>query len=226
MKPILVSMVLDRSGSMSSMRDDTIGGVNTTVKDVRTNKAVPTHFMLTQFDSEGIDTVYDGIDVDQLPENVLTQDNFVPRGSTPLYDAVGKAIGATEKKAQELGADVIMVVVTDGGENCSREWTLDTVRQAIADHERDHQWVFSYIGLGAAAWNATASMSQGTLSATNVRRSFATPQSAVASFQALSNSVSTYTMSETPAERTGFQNDFYQGQTDDVDKEEEAEVTS
>lgn len=142
-----ITIVLDRSGSMESIRNDVIGGLNSFIDSQRTND-VPTRLTLNQFD-DVFETVYEGRDVLSIPK--FSRENFVPRGSTALHDAMGKSIFQTGERLAKLPEylrpnRVMMVIVTDGQENSSQYFTRDRVREMIDHQQSKYSWVFMYIG--------------------------------------------------------------------------------
>jgi hypothetical protein len=147
-----IFMVLDRSGSMNAIATDTIGGFNQFVK---TQKAAPGHCTVTlvQFDwADGgaqVQTVFDARRVSDVPD--LNGETYVPRGGTPLYDALGQSIQATGKFLKDLPdhekpAKVVFVIITDGLENSSREYTRERVFQMIKHQREAYKWEFVFLG--------------------------------------------------------------------------------
>ena len=136
--------LLDRSGSMVSLREDTIGGFDTFIAEQRTAPG-RCRVTLAQFDNE-YDEVYADRDIATVPSLVL-----VPRGSTALLDALGRlVVTAGERLAslpeQERPGSVIVGVMTDGYENASRDWTHDRIKALIEQQSRDYGWQFLYLG--------------------------------------------------------------------------------
>ena len=123
-----IVVILDRTGSMDSIRDDTIGGFNAFLSQ---QKAEPSFATLTlvQFDSQdSYEIVHRFKALDKVPD--LTRETFVPRASTPLLDAIGRGINDLESSLANLAEDhrpsrVVMVIITDGAENASREFNKD-----------------------------------------------------------------------------------------------------
>lgn len=147
-----ISIVLDRSGSMASVKTATILGFNTFLAG---QKAVPGKctLTLTQFDSEGIysriETLYNGIEIASVPP--LTESSFVPRGGTPLYDAVAQGIRDTGNWLQRMPemqrpAKVVFVIITDGEENSSRQTTVQNILDTIKHQTDVYKWEFVFIG--------------------------------------------------------------------------------
>lgn len=142
-----ITMILDRSGSMASIALDTIGGVNTFLRD---QKDVPGEalFTLAQFDDR-YEIVHDAVPIARVEP--LTEKTFVPRGSTALLDAIARTIDSAGKRIAAIPEGdrpdkVICVIVTDGQENASRTYTRSKVFDRIA-HQRDvYKWEFVFLG--------------------------------------------------------------------------------
>lgn len=142
-----ITIVLDRSGSMQSIASDTIGGFNKFLSD---QKAVPGTATLTlnQFD-ETHERVVNAADIQSVEP--LTDKTFVPRGMTALLDAIGRAITDTGMRLAGLSEDrrpekVVMVIITDGAENASHEYTRRKINEMIS-HQRDsYAWEFVFLG--------------------------------------------------------------------------------
>jgi hypothetical protein len=145
---IHVSIILDRTGSMEVIRDDTIGGFNTFLKE---QKEVPGEATITlaQFDSQDpYDVVYDFAPIADARE--LTRETYVPRAATPLLDAMGRGINDVEKKIADLPkkdqpTKVVLVVITDGQENSSREFRKDQVTKMVEEKQEDG-WQVVFLG--------------------------------------------------------------------------------
>lgn len=142
-----ITMVLDRSGSMDAVKDDTIGGVNTFLDAQRTAPGHAT-FTLHQFD-DVFETPIPASDVKKAPN--LTSKTFVPRGSTALFDAIGRAIGDTGSRLEKTSendraAKVVFVIVTDGQENASREFSESKIHEMIEHQKNVYSWEFVFIG--------------------------------------------------------------------------------
>lgn len=147
---ILVSVVLDESGSMSSCRDQTISGYNEYLNGLRKD-GKPYLITLAKFDLASGDptcrVAYKNTPVAKAPE--LSQDSYTPRGSTPLYDAVGITIKAID--SESTGKPVLFMIITDGEENASREFTAEQVKAMIREREQ-RGWTFVYLGANQDAW--------------------------------------------------------------------------
>jgi hypothetical protein len=132
---------------MQAIRNDTIGGFNAFLAE---QKKLPDRAVLSlyQFDHEH-DVVYVGNDIQGAPE--LTEATFVPRGNTALFDAIGRTVTVTGERLARLpeGARpkrVIIVIVTDGQENASREYTGPQIRAMLELQRKQYSWEFVFLG--------------------------------------------------------------------------------
>ena len=155
-----ITVVLDRSGSMSAVVGDTIGGFNSFLKSQKDLNVGEANITLTQFDTE-FEVVYSGKNVKDAPN--LTTETFVPRGMTALYDAIGKTINEVGLRIKntaesERPSNVIMVIITDGYENSSKEFTGSMINDMI-NHQRDtYKWDFVFLGANQDAIKTAASI--------------------------------------------------------------------
>lgn len=147
--------ITDRSGSMSDIRNDVIGGFNTMVAE---QKAVPGEARLTyiQFDDH-YQIVYAGKNIQDVEP--LTQQTYVPRGSTALLDAIGLTLNEQGKRiaAEGWAEKVIVCIRTDGQENASKEYKLDAIK-AMIRHAEAHGWVFIFSGADQDAFAAAQNL--------------------------------------------------------------------
>jgi uncharacterized protein YegL len=138
-----ITLVVDRSGSMHHTRTDAEGGIKTFVDE---QKAQPGECSFTLFDFD--DTVESRFGPDKIAN--LPAYSLVPRGSTALYDAMGKAIVATGEFLKALPEEdrpehVVFVTVTDGQENASREYTHPQIKAMVEKQESDYRWQFVFL---------------------------------------------------------------------------------
>lgn len=129
---------------MRSIQSDTEGGFNAMVDELRKSAEGETLVTLVQFDTEH-ETVYEQRKLADVPKLSLS-----PRGSTALLDGVGEAIRRAEKFVKK-GDNVAVTILTDGGENASREYSKDAVTK-LMDDKREEGWEFNFLGAGPAAW--------------------------------------------------------------------------
>ena len=157
-----ITVVLDRSGSMSDIITDTIGGFNTFLKEQQSQPGEAL-FTLTQFDNE-YEIVHDGIDIKKVPK--LNNKTYIPRGSTALLDALGRTIISVGNRLSNMNEEdrpekVIFVILTDGEENDSREFTYEKVNEMI-NHQRDvYNWDFIFLGANQDAIQTGANLGIG-----------------------------------------------------------------
>ncbi len=140
----LVAALLDRSGSMSAIADDTRGGFDSFIAKEREQDG-DTVVTLAQFD-DVYEMVYSSQPIDTVPPLALQ-----PRGMTALYDAIGRFITDVAAELAALPEDrrpssVTVLVMTDGAENSSVEWSNSAVRRLIKQQELNYQWDFVFLG--------------------------------------------------------------------------------
>ena len=142
-----ISVVLDRSGSMASCLDDTIGGFNSFLGSQRELDGEAT-LSLIQFDDQ-YEILEDMKAIGDCKD--ITVETYVPRGMTALLDAIGRTINNTEaqldnKDEDEKPEKVIFVIITDGAENHSTEFNHEQIMKMINRHREDNKWEFVFIG--------------------------------------------------------------------------------
>lgn len=150
--------VVDRSGSMGTpagFREEMELGINNFLKDQR---EVPgkCRVTLAQFDTV-YEEVFSNVKLAETPNVVIT-----PRGGTALLDSVGKAITDLRAHFKSLPKGkrpdkVLVTIITDGGENSSREWKKDKLQALVAECIKDG-WEFSYLGANQDAFSEAATM--------------------------------------------------------------------
>jgi len=144
-------VILDKSGSMESIRKEAIDGYNETLGTIRAAQLKhidsQEHFVsLAAFCSCGIDMIYDKTPIADAGK--LTKKQYEPCCCTPLFDAIGKTIKELKKDIKEVpDAAVLVTIITDGYENDSKEWTGPAVKKLI-DECKEDGWMFSFIGAG------------------------------------------------------------------------------
>lgn len=144
-----IEVVLDRSGSMGSLRDDAIGGYNAWLAAQQADPS-PANLTTTLFDNEFITAP-----TRPLSEGVpLTTETYVPRGGTALYDAIGRALNRLDAKNAPRS---ILVVLTDGQENASTEFTRAQVMQRI-ERAQSRGWQVVYLSASPSAFADSAAI--------------------------------------------------------------------
>ena len=144
---IHICMVIDESGSMSGKEDDVIGGFRSVIEEQKANKEGTCSVSYFKF-SDGVEEVYRGIDVNKV-EGI--EGKYHPNGMTALFDGVGTAIDQIGKwlasmDESERPEKNLIVIMTDGGENNSSDYTAERVRSMIKHQEDKYNWTFVYMG--------------------------------------------------------------------------------
>lgn len=137
-------LILDKSGSMSGLESDTIGGFNAMIEKQKA-LAVPVRVTTVLFNDE-VDMLYERKDIHFVKP--LTAKEYEVGGTTALLDAVGATILRMEQRgvSEREGTKVIFVIITDGMENASTEFTKPKVKQLISDKQEKAGWDFVYLG--------------------------------------------------------------------------------
>jgi hypothetical protein len=154
MSKVLVNFIQDRSGSMSSVWSETLSGFRKFVQDLKDDKDSEYLFSLTTFDTSVETPVFEQSIVD-VPVDALVAHG--PRGATALYDAVGATITNTEASVAKPDK-IIVVIVTDGEENSSREWTKEKLQSIIESKLKLGNWTFTYLGTQPETWAAASAI--------------------------------------------------------------------
>lgn len=152
-KTTVVTFVLDETGSMESIKDDTIGGFNSYIESLKDGSNGPVEFTLLKFDSRRVEKVYVNEAIAHVAK--LTSETYQPGAMTPLIDASYKAIVATANslKKRDDEPNVICVIQTDGHENASEEYTTAELAKLIRRKEQEG-WVFVFLAAGLDAFSA------------------------------------------------------------------------
>ena len=186
--PVLVTVVLDRSGSMGLCRDETIEAFNSYLGGLCADEG-ETLVQLRQFDHEH-EVVFGALPVANAP--LLTHTTYQPRGSTALNDAIALGIADADSADVAPATKHLLVVVTDGYENASREHTPESIKALVAEREA-RGWTVVFLqgnlDLQAAqtvAWNYGVSAGNVAVYDTNL---YGSTSSAVTSLNAVTSTV-------------------------------------
>lgn len=161
MNPNLTEIVfiLDRSGSMAPLKQSTIDGYNKFLKE---QKQQPGDALITTvLFNQSYRLIHNRTPIQQVSD--LTTEDYIPAGMTALYDTVGFMIDSIgEKLAQEAEANrpgaVIFVIITDGEENASREYSGSTVKEMIEHQQSVYSWNFIFLGAGIDAYRMSSAI--------------------------------------------------------------------
>ena len=139
--------ILDRSGSMQGLTDDTIGGFNSLIEKQRREdgECLVSAVLFNQQSS----VLYDRVLLDKIPE--MTRKDYQAMGNTALVDAIGAAIhhiGNVHKyaRSEDVPKHTMFVIITDGMENASHIYTSDKVKSMIERQKKKYGWEFLFIG--------------------------------------------------------------------------------
>jgi uncharacterized protein YegL len=145
---VLVNVILDKSGSMASKLTDVIEGFNAYLDGLAKEDQVDYLFSLTLFDTQ---VAYREVARPLSSIKKLDARSYVPGGNTALNDAIGITVRKVDAD-RPLVDKVVTVIMTDGEENSSREWTLDAVKALIDQKEKEGIWTFVFLGAAPDAW--------------------------------------------------------------------------
>lgn len=145
MKHTEIIFVIDKSGSMSRLTNDTIEGFNGFVESQKDDSKTTLTTVL--FDTTW-KILHDGIDVYEVEP--MTNKDYVAGGGTAMLDAIGEIINRVQDRHDELGAEkpdnVLFVITTDGEENSSRKFTKSQIEKMIKHQTNGHGWEFMFLG--------------------------------------------------------------------------------
>ena len=149
--------ILDRSGSMSGLESDTVGGFNTMIEKQKKQNA-PCYVSTVLFNHTS-EVLYDRVKLGEVQK--MTEENFFVGGSTALMDAIGGAIhhiGNIHKyiRPEDVPANTMFVIMTDGMENASRRYSSEQVKQMIERQKKRYGWEFLFIGANIDAVETAA----------------------------------------------------------------------
>lgn len=146
MKHTEIVFVIDKSGSMSHLAGDTIGGFNGFIESQKTidGKATLTTVL---FDSTW-KILHDGVDIREVKP--MTTSDYIAGGMTAMLDAIGEVINRVQDRHDELGEEkpdsVLFVITTDGEENSSRTFKKSQIEKMIKHQTNGHGWKFMFLG--------------------------------------------------------------------------------
>ncbi|WKY47898.1 hypothetical protein Q5O24_00810 [Eubacteriaceae bacterium ES3] len=138
--------ILDRSGSMSGLESDTIGGYNSLLE--KQKKEAGEAIITTVLFDDQYELLHDRIALNGIEK--ISETEYFVRGTTALLDAIGKTISKIDNvqkhtKEEEQASQVMFVITTDGLENASREYSADQVRKLI-EKKKKEGWEFIFLG--------------------------------------------------------------------------------
>ena len=143
-----VVFIIDRSGSMRNLVDDTIGGFNSMIEQQKADTNGEVRVTTVLFDNF-YEVLHDHVDIKEIQP--LTRFNYYARGTTALLDAVGKTIDSVGERLaatpeEERPGKVMFVITTDGKENASCSYTQAQIKEMIEHQKTKYSWVFMFLG--------------------------------------------------------------------------------
>jgi Mg-chelatase subunit ChlD len=143
--PVHVSFLVDRSGSMAPLVDDVIGGFNSFLESQK-NEPGECNMTLVQFDgADPFEILEKDKPIDEIPN--LEHGRYLPRGNTPLLDALGDLITYCDERSSKevIKSDQVVAVFTDGHENASHRWGRQALFNVIEKRKKEG-WIFIFMG--------------------------------------------------------------------------------
>lgn len=139
--------ILDRSGSMGGLEEDTIGGFNAMIR--KQKKEQGEALITTVLFDDQVEVLYDRVPLSRIEP--MTDKQYYVRGCTALLDAMGSTIKAVRKKQKnmteaEVPDKTIFIITTDGQENSSREFSYAKVKELVEKRQRKQGWEFIFLG--------------------------------------------------------------------------------
>ena len=139
--------VLDRSGSMAGLVDDTIGGFNSLIVKQKEKEGIC--LVTTVLFDTRYDMIHDRVPIQQI--GPMTGEDYIPGGCTALFDAAGDTIRHIARihkyaRAEDVPENTVFVITTDGMENASRRYSSNKVKRMIEHEKEKYGWEFLFIG--------------------------------------------------------------------------------
>lgn len=186
-----IVFILDRSGSMYHLAQDTVGGYNAFIESQKqeSGEAVLTTVL---FDDQ-YELLHNRVNIQDVQP--LTEKEYYARGLTALYDALGKTINNIGEKLyntpeEERPSKVIFVITTDGEENASHEFSRELIKDMVERQKEEYSWEFIFLGANIDAFGVGSS-----LGITYNANYSATVDGTKSVYDSLSNNISSYRQS-------------------------------
>ena len=139
--------IMDRSGSMGGLESDTIGGYNSMLNKQKKEEKGEVYVTTVLFDDQ-YELLHDRISISKVKP--ITDKDYYVRGSTALLDAIGKTVAKVKAEQNKLGKEkskkVLFIIITDGMENASKEYSVAAVKNLIETQKKKDKWEFLFLG--------------------------------------------------------------------------------
>ena len=144
-----VVFILDKSGSMTSLKNEVVGGFNQNVEEVKKNnkdKGMETKVCLVTFSTFADKPILWLEDVNKIEP--LTNENYNPDGSTAMFDCIGTTIDELQRlpDANDENVSFLIIIISDGEENSSRVYNASRISELVTSCEKTNRWTFAYVG--------------------------------------------------------------------------------
>lgn len=136
-------MVVDKSGSMHHLRQDTIGNFNSVIEEQKNSDASGDVYVTTVMFNHSSDKIHDRKNIQEIKN--ITEKDYRPQGCTALLDAVGNTITELSNNKDIDGHKVVLVVITDGLENSSKEFDVNKIKKLVEEKKKEN-WNFIFLG--------------------------------------------------------------------------------
>lgn len=182
--PTYIHVILDKSGSMELIKSKTISAFNEYVQSVAPDSIVSLSLFSGLYGKASVQTVISEERADSVAP--LTNETYRPSGNTPLYDAIGEVIMMMDDKKE----NTVLVILTDGEENASKEFDSRSIKRLL-ENKKEKGWLITYLGANQDAFREAGKLgiSLGTTMAYDVNAIGKTMKSAARSTVAYSNAL-------------------------------------
>lgn len=140
-----IIFLIDKSGSMGRLTEDTIGGFNSFVESQKDDTKTTLTTVLFDYSCK---TFHNGVDVYEVES--MTKKDYIPGGGTAMLDAIGETINTVQDRHDDMGESkpdsVLFVITTDGEENSSKKFTKADIERMIKHQTKGHGWEFIFLG--------------------------------------------------------------------------------
>ncbi|MBQ3665750.1 MAG: hypothetical protein II919_06560 [Lachnospiraceae bacterium] len=142
-----IVFILDRSGSMSGLEADTIGGYNSMIE--KQKKEEGDAIITTVLFDDQVEKIHDRVSLENVSK--ITDKEYFVRGCTALLDAIGQSIHYISGKQKEVPKEerpekTLFIITTDGMENSSKEYSYEKVKHMVEKKKKKHGWEFLFLG--------------------------------------------------------------------------------